>query len=189
MKEDNKIILPDSDEAAIPEIIMGWKSRNGNICLDQSTARWAGSTHKECKSCGNIYYKNSYCKPCNTKRLQEEYDKREYLEWDNKTPLYSYICDEYFFNVESLEEFLHEEDLKTTDLNLVVCEPVYANCFDYDDYWYNDLPEDMLLSDVCPEIVEAAEKLNEVIGYKKHILSWIPGKHRTSLELLENNNA
>ena len=51
----------------------------------------------------------------------------------------------------------------------------------YDDLWIDDLPEDTYLSDVAPAVAEAIDKVNEIIERDKPVLSWRPGKFRTTV--------
>ncbi|RCK20112.1 hypothetical protein TH8_19840 [Thalassospira profundimaris] len=66
-------------------------------------------------------------------------------------------------------------------MRLAICEPDTLKMVEFDDIWEDRLPEDMYLSDVSPELAEAVAKVNDVIQKTKPILSWSPGKFRTTV--------
>ncbi len=161
---DSKIILETSDEAAkFVTDISGWVGGDGRFYGDnEDLARWAGCTHKECKSCGSVYSRNSWCKPCREKNAIEKYNALEKKVWDGDTPLALNDGDEYFFSAEDLHDFIEDHELNLADLQLVLCKPVEMSLID-ESYFLDDLHEDAELTD---EVAEALKALNSAI--QKH---------------------
>ena len=186
--EDN-IILYNSDEVASHRTgLSGWVDRHGRYWgNDEHMARWSGCTHREC-SCGNIYEKAWIkCPKCIEKDKKEKYDSYEEIDWDGETPLYSHKCDEYFFDEESLFEYVDEyqdecDYLSFKDMQLVICKPNYLREID-SEYFCDDLPEDGELDN---EMLEAIDKLNEIIK-KQPPVSWRPGNKKPKLSSLDES--
>lgn len=176
MKEENKIIMYDSEEAAKKVTITGWLSSKGRFYPDQlqnneHLARYDGCTHGKCE-CGNIreiHY--TICKNCVYKKEVENYLALPKQDWDGETPLYSESLDKYYFDFDSIEDDMTEENISIDDMRLVICKPIYASQID-ENYWYDDLAEDEELPD---ELQKAVDQLNKVIKSLPP-LSWYPGK-------------
>ena len=183
-------ILYDSDEAAQRKTLTGWLSKGGHFWPDKDDpkfaehhARWGGCTHKVCE-CGNEYEKHwTCCQECRDKKRLERYNDRELLEYSGQ-PVYSDSFDEYFFREDDIYSYCMDNEVCYDDLCLIVCEPQYAREID-EEYWIDDLPEDTYLDDVAPEISEALAEINKKIRDTKPILSWMPGKYRTTYERQE----
>jgi hypothetical protein len=122
MKTEEKIILESDVVLPIKETIevynIGTKELPRYIVTEQ-TVRKELSTHKTCE-CGNIFHKNSYCSPCYSKKSNENYNKKEYKEWDGQTPICLNHGDEYFFDEEDIESYLEDNDLQPEDLDLII---------------------------------------------------------------------
>jgi hypothetical protein len=179
MKEEEKVILYSSEEAAKIMTVTGWVSSTGRFWgKDEHMARWEGSTHKTC-DCGVITEKGySKCEKCRLAASIGAYKKMPFKEWNYETPLINYQDDKFFWNEEDIIEYLEENDLKPEDLNLVICEPNYFYKID-SDYWEDILPED---GDIPKELEELLKKVNEYCETAKPI-SWTEGKYRTEYKL------
>jgi len=178
-----KIIMYESEEAAKKITVTGWVSSTGFFYGDdENIARFAGCTHKLCE-CGAVTSKNyTHCEKCRTKRRSKVYEAMPYQEWDECTPLVLFDDDRYFFDKDGLLDWCACEDIKVEDLQLVICKPNVIHRIEYNDMYCDDLPEDMGLEDVAPEIAAALDKVNEMIKEHKTPLSWYAGKFRTSIK-------
>lgn len=181
---DNKIILPESDEAASIQTVTGWVSRRGffhgpaDSEEAERIARYDGSTHRKC-DCGRIIDKNSYCHHCRAERELEKYNKMERREWNGTDGLYSLLVDEYFFDMDELMDYCDENASAPSDLCLVICAPAFAGEIDPNDHYQDELPEDGEVPDV---VREAFKELNETLREAKAILSWYPGKYAAEIQ-------
>lgn len=176
----DEIIKYHSDESAkFVEGISGWVDRRGRFWgEDEHMARYSGSTHRKCKTCEKLIAKNSYCRPCANKSRIEKYNKREKLEWDGETPIYSEFADRYFFNEDELMEYVNDDrDAGIESLRLIICKPYYLRPID-ENYFYDELSEDAELPE---DVLEAIETLNHVILKQKSV-SWEPGKYAAILK-------
>ena len=184
---EEKIVMYDSDEAAtFVTGIKGWRSRDGFFWgKDEHMARYSGSTHKRCDECGKVYSKHSWCDFCHHKKETERYYALPMIEWDETTPICEWHSDRYFWDKESLLEWMYDmlEDAKEhncePEVQLVLCEPHYLHLLDGSE-WSDDLPEDGDLSD---EVGAAIDALN-VILKAEGPSCWYPGKQRIDVDAL-----
>ena len=123
-----KIILLESDEAAkYVTNISGWVSSRGQFYgINEHLARLDGSTHKKCESCGNVFEKMSYCKPCHIKKEIARYNAMPQKDWEGEF-LYSEYLDEFFETLAEAQEFALDNYMITSDLRLVLCDPQYPD--------------------------------------------------------------
>lgn len=180
MKNEEKIIMYDSDEAAQFKTVTGWVSSDGRFFgKDENLARYAGSTHSKCE-CGNIKTKGwTLCETCRSRQSRERYLSLPYEEYTGQ-PVYSETLDRYFFNADDIKEAYDDLDGGTEDLELVVCRPQYLSQINFNEYWEDVLPEDWDIEDVCnKDLLNAIDNLNKLISEAKPA-SWTPGKIRTS---------
>lgn len=186
MSEEIKVMYA-SDEAAHPETVTGWVSRDGHFWgKDEHMARWSGCTHLKCE-CGAEMSKHYIrCNACQKKLRDTKFEALPIKEWDGKTPLVIYNTDRYFFTDEELSDYCDEEGVLAGNLQLMLCEPVRLHSIDPDDYCHDYLPEDTYLEDVEPELAKAFHALNEVIE-KTPPLSWMQGGYRASVILDRDN--
>jgi hypothetical protein len=182
MKQVKKKIMYESPEAAQLKTVTGWVSSSGHFYGDnEHSARYDGSTHKLCE-CGNEHTKTyTMCAECRTKKEIERFHAKEFKVWEGE-PLCLDGSDEYFFDEDALFDYCADNNVKSDDLHLVICDPNYASEVD-EERWYDELPEDQYLHDVAPDISEALERLNKVIRESNTILSWFPGKYRTTIKM------
>jgi hypothetical protein len=181
---DKKIIMYNSDEAAKPVSLDGWLSSDGYFYPNgkdpkkaEEMARFKGCTHKECECGGITEIGWLICRTCRDKKDRERYEALEYVEYTGQ-PVCIWDNDEYFFDDSAIESYIDDYDLD--EIDLLVCEPVHPQSFDYDEHYADEMPEDTYFSDICPDIADAFEKANELIRLKNPILSWQPGKKRTT---------
>lgn len=171
-----EIVMFDSQEAAQPHTMTGWKSRNGHFYAEENDARYDGCTHRPCNECGKPAAKAYLvCNECRNARDIARYESMPQVEWDGSAMLYSDALDRYFSDLDDASDECGDGKA-LADLRLIICEPNYARQID-EDYFCDELPED---GEAPPHIQEAIEKFNEAVA--STILSWSPGKHRLKLE-------
>lgn len=180
---DSMMIFPKSEESAkFVTGISGWVDRDGRFWgNDERMARYCGSTHKHCE-CGEVVEQRSYCKSCARKKDIEKYQKAQKIEWDREIPIYSQYYDEYFFDCDTLTDFMIEQAVKDPEeLELFICEPVKLSEIQ-SDYWCDDLPEN---GELPPVIEEALDALNAAIRESDPV-SWTPGKFAAIVDIEGN---
>ncbi len=178
---DTLVILPTSAEAATYRTdIKGWVSRSGRYFGDdERLARYDGCTHNACTSCGAPAEKyHLYCDACQAKRDAERWEALPVADWDGETPLCLYRGDTYLYDIDQVRDYAAENDMKVSELRLVLCKPVYAHYLDIAE-WVDDLPE----GKDGPSWLEAAvDAFNEVIAkHRKEPVGWRHGKQRVVL--------
>jgi len=177
------VILDTSDQAAkFVANIQGWVDRHGmfrgNGPQGEAAARYSGCTHRACDECGKPAEKMyTHCRSCREAAAVERHAKREFKEWDGKTPLYCEANDEFFFDGDDIEYFCEENDLTEEDLRLVICEPNYLRQLDPED-WADNLPAEDGEYFFPDEANEALKAFNVILA-KQPPVSWRPGKIRT----------
>jgi hypothetical protein len=171
------IILDTSGEAAHYRTnIEGWVDREGRFCgKNERMARYSGCTHLVCGTCGEAYPRHAYCRPCSERKEIERYNARPKKLWDGQAPLYSHACDMWFNEISEIEECCEEHECTIDDLRLSIGEPVHPRQIG-DDYWDDDLPEDMTLNDCDSDLSKLVEAVNQYIRETKPIISWTAGK-------------
>jgi hypothetical protein len=175
MTDSEIVILSDSPEAATLQTVTGWVSRDGRFFgSDERSARYSGSTHGKCNTCGGVCSKSwLICQACQDSKTVEKWKEAERMPWDGTTPLYSDAYDKYFFD-DGAEEFAEDEGVSLEALRLRICRPVYGRLIDTD-HFSDELPEDNE-GEVPDVIADAMEKLNEAIKAAGP-LSWVPDKY------------
>lgn len=184
MKQEPKQINYDSPEAASIQTVTGWVSASGRFWgKDEHMARWDGCTHILCSGCRKPIPKNGFtvCDECRAKSDDEMFAKRDRVEWNLKFPIYSNSRDEYYFDLDSLTDVMHDEVLSVEDLQLMPCEPNYPREIDID-HWCDDLPED---GELPPDMQDALDSLNRAIR-QSGPLSWSPAKTALDVESVKN---
>ena len=174
------ILNTDNEAATFRTDISGWVSRHGFFYGgDEQGARKHGCTHTICE-CGEPIEKTRIrCKKCEEAHSNKRYAALEKKLWDGEAPLNIWNDDRYFWDEESLEDYCFDMHIKVEDLQLVICEPVYAQEIDPYDLYCDDLPEEICIDD---GLWDAFEKLNRYIREEKIILSWVPGKYAALVE-------
>jgi hypothetical protein len=184
---EEKIVLYDSDEAATYKTgIVGWVASTGQYwAKDEHMARWSGCTHMKCE-CGKIFPKGRlHCDSCQAKLDTEKYYALPLIDWDETTPVCEWHDDRYFWDKESVLEYMYDllEDAKKhncePEFQLVICEPQYLHRLDSDN-WVDDLAEDGELPDA---VMEAIDVFNEILK-NQGPSCWYAGKHRIDVDAL-----
>lgn len=160
---DKSVIMYDSAEAASIKTITGWVSSAGRFWGDnEHMARYDGCTHMKCKNNPDhpIVESRGYCKTCNDEYRQKQFIAYESKAWDGKSPVAIYDSEDYFFSIEDLFDHLCDNEIQVREVQLVHCSPNYARQIDPNEYYSDDLPEDM---EVDSELQRAFDELNEII--------------------------
>ncbi|MFY0750155.1 hypothetical protein [Pseudomonas sp. NFX5] len=180
MTAQKPIIMYDAPEAASLKTVTGWVSADGRFFgADENLARYCGATHRRCdvNPEHKIYEVNSYCKECHQERRQAKFAAMPIKEWSGE-PLVFFDSDQYFFDVDSLRDYLIESDIDLADLQLCICEPNYPSQIDPADHFCDELPEDGEIRD--DQVLAAFELLNEMIRQSEP-LSWSEGEYVVQL--------
>jgi len=183
MTKDEKMVLYTSDQSATYRTgLEGWVSRHGNFFgKDEHLARYHGSTHKNCDECGELIDKMGYCSPCRDKRLDQRYLEMECRQWDGNAALYSDTNDKYFFDIESVHDYVEEIEGSMEGLHLIICDPISLSTIT-SDVWCDELPQD---GDLPHEVCVAIDKLNAVIMEQRPV-SWYPSKYAVNLTCIDS---
>lgn len=177
--EDKKEIILITDASALQKVETHqvYYSRHGKAFLKEDAARNDGATHNFCK-CGQSKPKhNIFCTACEPVP-EDRYMKKPFKEWDGETPLVIFGDDQYFFDEDSLMEYCDENEIKSTDLRLVICEPNKFTTIE-SDYWEDIWPEG---ADELPQEVQKALDTFNAVLEKAKPFSWSEGVFRTSYE-------
>jgi len=186
-KDDEKVIMYDSDEAATHETrtITKWWSRHGGGWADSKEgehfARYDGCTHRKCEKCGEVYEKNSYCKSCVAANRRDRFNELPVIDWNGKCMVYSEALDEYFQEPILAVEAGDEHGLKPSELMLTECKRLALNELS-SDRWYDELHED---DSAIKEIEGLIEKFNEELA-KIETNTWYPGKRAINVKEWED---
>lgn len=177
MRNEKPVVLYDSDEAAQPHTMQGWKSRKGFFYTSEDVARYDGCTHRKCERCDNLVEKMwSACADCRKKATRVRYIAMPTAKWDGEQMLYSEEYDRYFSSLDEAEDFLVDEDgyqATLAAMMLVLCEPRNGPWLDWD-FFSDCLAEDYELPS---ELQDAVADFNtKVQAYGT--LSWVPGDYR-----------
>lgn len=174
------VIMFDSAEAAELKTVTGWVSASGRFWGDDEyMARFDGATHRQCKENPEhpIHSVRGYCSVCHEEERSQVFAKKPFKVW-NGEPLVPFDDDRYFFDEDSLLDYLLDEEIDVADLRLCICEPNMPHEIDPADHFCDDLPEDGEIRD--GDLLAAFELLNEMIR-KSEPLSWSEGKYAAQL--------
>lgn len=172
-----KIILPDSDEAASVQAVTGWVSRTGRFWGDdEHMARWEGSTHRACLSCGEPLIRDGWakCKACRDKADDESYFAAERSPWDGISLIYSKSTDRYFNDPEEVYEYAEGEETDPDEMRLFLCTPNYA--WEIDSSIYEDIIPSDDEGELPDELQKAMDAFNAAVKAYGKPVSWEPSK-------------
>ena len=167
--ESEKIILPESPEAAKLVTLTLWESRQGKLFNKEheDSARYDGSTHSKCE-CGGIAKRPYFaCEPCRSKFEAERFAKLEKKKWDGESPICLYRGDNFFYSYDELVDYCadicHEQDkiIKPEDLMLVHCKPCKPRVLE-GDFFEALWPEDDNW-DLPKAIYDAMDEFNQTV--------------------------
>jgi hypothetical protein len=164
---DEKVIMFDSPEAAQFKPVEGWVDSHGYFFgNDERTARYSGSTHTKCETCGEVHLTRSWCGACHRRKAQERFLSFPVEKWDGVTPTCLYGTETFFFGDAVLD---YVADLAPDEeVQICKCTPGYLSTIDTD-HWCDDLPEDGELPDAVQTALDA---LNEAIKVAEQACWW-----------------
>ncbi|WP_339518876.1 hypothetical protein [Pseudomonas proteolytica] len=177
---EEKVVMYESPQAASIQTVTGWVGDDGRFWgKDEHMARWCGATHRQCEKNPEhpIHAIRSYCQKCHDESRKAKFAAMPVREWSGE-PLVIFDGDQYFFDEDSLRDFLVDSDIDLADLQLCICEPNMPREIDPSDVFSDDLPEDGEIRD--QQLVAAFELLNEMIRQSEP-LSWSEGEYAASL--------
>ncbi|MBI6975702.1 hypothetical protein JET74_09700 [Pseudomonas lactis] len=177
---EEKVVMYESPEAASIQTVTGWVGADGRFWgKDEHMARWCGATHRQCEKNPEhpIHAIRSYCQQCHEESRKAKFAAMPIKEWSGE-PLVIFDGDQYFFDEDSLRDFLVDSDIDLADLQLCICEPNMPREVDPSNVFIDDLPEDGEIRD--QQLVAALELLNEMIRQSEP-LSWSEGEYAASL--------
>lgn len=169
-----KVIMYDDPALVEPVTVQAFKGVDGNVYMTESAARWTCCTHVRCDNCGGQAPRGwLLCDNCRKAVQIDRYNQLDKQEWDGKTPLYSESHDEFFFDEDSVRDFLCEALCTTASMRFVICKPINLSEVDAD-HWEDELPDG---DGPLPSEVQAAlDKLNEAIREHGKAVSCEPSK-------------
>lgn len=152
-----------------------WKcGKCGKYWDDEHMANYCCHTHAICRDCGvniDASERRISCRLCRDKAEMKAWELMEVVEWDGETPLCDWRSDQYFFDEESVEEYVAESDFPM----LVVCEPNKGRHFELAEWLCDELAEDHE-PDEPVEVRDAVEVINKWL--MSTTFSWLPGSKR-----------
>lgn len=179
MSTDKKPVLYESDEAASLQTVTGWVSRTGHFWgKDEHMARYDGSTHRTCSQnpAHGVVETHGWCRMCRDERMDAKFAAMPRRAYDGE-PVAVFDGDTYFFDAESIADWLVDNDIEPEDARLVFCKPNMASEIDPYEHFRDDLPEDGEVSD---RLMAAFDALNAAIRDEPP-LSWYPGEEAVIL--------
>ena len=182
MTREKKTIAYESDEAASIQTVTGWVSSNGQFWgNDERTARFAGSTHRTCEKnpAHGVHETRAWCDRCREERVQAQYHAMPRETYDGR-PVVVHDDDQYFFDCDSLRDWLIDNRIEPKDAQLVFCVPNNAAEIDPSEHFADDMPEDGDEGVFSTRLLDAFSALNAAIRDEPP-LSWRPGKIAVSL--------
>ena len=174
MPEIKQVIMYDAPEAASLQTVTGWVTADGRFFgQDENLARFCGATHRRCENNPDhpVHEIRDYCAHCHSEKRAKFFAAMPTKDWTGE-PLVNFDGDLYFFDVDSLRDYLIDSAVDLADLRLCICEPNMPPELDPNDIFCDDLPEDGEIHD--DQLLAAFDLLNEVIS-KAEPLSWSQG--------------
>jgi len=169
VSKEEKIILYDSPEAArllTPEDLIetplwiGGRGIHAIITPNESTARYAGCTHKTCPETGEVFEKGySHGPTVRARREWERYNNLRQVEVTEDTVFSFYDGGEVYDGEDELFEALVYREAESIGM-VTVGVPIDFRELD-EDYWEDDLPEDYEFS---PKVYDLIRQLNAAIA-------------------------
>ena len=174
IKQTEKIVMMDSDEAASIQTLTGWVDRQGRFWgNDEYQARLCGATHRKCKNKPDehpVHSTHGYCEECHRESRQVKFATFERAVWAGE-PLVIFDSDQYFFDIESLAEYCQENSVLPGELQLLICKPNSPPEFDIEQHCEDVLPDGGDCYSLPQAVLDAADALNKAIK-ESEAVSW-----------------
>lgn len=155
------------EQAAEPATVAGWRCRTCRSFWPserndraEHVARYCCAKDMPCDCGGRCVPHHTACQACLDRMAAEEWAARPAVEWNGEFPIAIHDDDRYFFDAESLLEYLRGDLDGTTgrrveDFRWTTCRPNKPRYFDIDDFLCDDLASD--------EIVDSSD-INKVVN-------------------------
>ena len=170
-----EFILETDEKAATKVNLDLWQSTRGNLFKEEKDARYDSATHTKCEKCTESAEKPyRLCGIHLKESAQERWGKMPRKGWDKKTPLVIFQSEQYFFDEYEIEDYCDENDIDSSELQLVICDPIHMRQID-EDYWTDCIPEE---SDFPKGFLSELKKFNEYIE-SLPLVGWGQGSFRT----------
>ena len=149
------------EDAAEEATVTGWVCKKchrwyGYGESGERSARYCCHTDAPCGTPGCTERKGKpyvLCDKCRRHKDNEQWAALPRVEWDGVTPLCLWNGDEYFFDADSLGEYIVESGLSVREVRVVLCEPDPGRTFDMEEFLQDHLPgEDGHFPHDCTEI-------------------------------------
>lgn len=175
---DKVIVMRGSDEAARLETRAVWVCRHNHNHDDERSARYCGSTHVACSSCG-VPVEKCWLK-CATCRAADDLAKYEALPRVPYTgdPVYSDALDRYLMDEDEIEYALDDMDEGATvaDLRLVECRPNMAADYAPTSELFADGIDTESDGELPGDVDDALDAFRKALEACTAPLSWSSGK-------------
>lgn len=170
---EKQIILPENVELT-EETRTIYKDRDGRYYLSKQGAQDKLATHFKCNCGKGIRERHRvYCDACEPPKA-----KPPARNWDGKSMLYVSTFDQYFNNVEEIEEYCETEGVDKHTIDVFECEGNYLSEVS-EDYWEDVFAED---GELPKEIRTKLDELNQAIKNYEKPMSWSPSKYIANFE-------
>lgn len=141
------------EDAAVQEtrIITGWVCTVcGRLWELESQARYChGRSNRPCrtKTCPNrVDSPYAMCRACREEEATKTWEAMPRVEWDGVTPLCVYEGDQFFFDAESVQDYvstmMHDHGWTLDQIRLVECDPDNGQSFSITEFLCDHLPSD-----------------------------------------------
>jgi hypothetical protein len=172
----------------LKDIIDGKEMREQNIFIANNVKYWADritkdqiATHVDCIDCG-VEFEKDYtyqkrCFSCDSKKDNENYHKLELVEWDEKTPLVIYGDEQYFYDLDSIEEYCEDNEIDKSQLMLVLCKETHFGEINIAEQFQDELHEDW---EPDGELLKIEKELNNYLR-KASTNTWAVSNKRVLL--------
>lgn len=184
-------VLPEKADVKEISVDMWGNGIHKRAFQDKTSALYDCAIGRICE-CGKTFEGKMYisCPECRDKRRDEKYNSLELVDWDGKAPLSLFDGDEYFYDEDSIMDYIENEGIEG-ELQLVLCEQVYPNKFCLDDLVEDHLPEDFRVEDLENKNQKyTASEVEDIVNEYLKTLSpvYYPGNKRVKLRLEDLKN-
>jgi hypothetical protein len=168
------VLFDDPDSVSLVDAKVWRNNLTGTAFIEQSDgsearARESAATHKRCQTCSALYKKLAYCSCC-----KHNFERRRFHSL-HKVPYQEQPCfigDRWFFDPESLADYLMENDILPENAEIEEGEPRDLPEIGID-YWEDYMPDDGDEFYLHAEIVRALDQLNSAINRHGKGISYV----------------
>lgn len=165
MTRETKPLLPWNESAELRVITEPqWFCRTCGRFFgsDERQARYCCSGSRICEDCGKECHKHfTVCNSCDRIRREKKWFEKPVVSWDGEFPITLWDSDEFFFDLESLQDYIYELELDegetlidyVNNMRFTSCKPTKPRDFDL-----SSLFEDCLGDDQDPPENDELEK-------------------------------